>query len=137
MNCLPIKIGNYVYTCNSSASGYHTYTSIYNSNTELIDMYSYYLFCMDNTTSIDLSSYLSAEKRMYKVEVRNAYMNNNRAYGIVVGSSGYMINAYGTRYETTAPTANNPDVDTLRFVVLTQEPATYYNGYYYIIAPST
>ena len=38
----------------------------------------------------------------------------------------------GIPYTTTAPTAANTD-GTLHFVVLAAEPATYYNGYYYII----
>ena len=38
----------------------------------------------------------------------------------------------GVSYTTTAPTAANTD-GTLHFVVLAAEPATYYNGYYYII----
>lgn len=37
----------------------------------------------------------------------------------------------GIEYLTTAPTANN--TDGLKFVVLSAEPTTYYNGYYYII----
>ena len=41
----------------------------------------------------------------------------------------------GISYLTTAPVANNPDND-LKFVVLDQEPATYYSGYYYIITES-
>ena len=35
------------------------------------------------------------------------------------------------QYSTTAPTADN--TSGLKFVVLSAEPATYYNGYYYII----
>lgn len=37
----------------------------------------------------------------------------------------------GVEYLTTAPTSAN--VGSLKFVVLTAEPATYYDGYYYII----
>ena len=46
----------------------------------------------------------------------------------------YMDNeiALGVPYITTAPTANNT-TGKLIFVVLTSEPGTYYNGYYYII----
>ena len=38
----------------------------------------------------------------------------------------------GVRFLTTAPTADNPD-DFIKFVVLSQEPATKYEGYFYII----
>ena len=40
------------------------------------------------------------------------------------------------QFTTTAPSANNTN-GYLKIVVLTSEPATYYDGYYYIIAPST
>ena len=42
---------------------------------------------------------------------------------------------FGLGIYTTAPTADNTDGG-IRFVVLTSEPATYYDGYYYIIAPT-
>ena len=41
----------------------------------------------------------------------------------------------GITYLTTAPSADNTDGD-LKFVILDHEPATYYNGYYYIITES-
>ena len=40
--------------------------------------------------------------------------------------------ASGVTYLTEAPTEDNPD-DDLKFVVLDQEPATKYEGYFYII----
>ena len=135
INCMPIKVGNYVYTCNSLGSGYHTYTSIYNTSTDFIDVYSYSLFAVDATTSISLA--IPIDMRLPKVTTVGAFTSNSRTYGISIGGSTQMVNAIGTRLETTAPTANNPDANTLRFVVLTSEPATYYDGYYYIIAPST
>lgn len=46
------------------------------------------------------------------------------------GSSGGGL-AEGVQFLTEAPTADNPDG--LKFVVLTSEPATKYNGYIYII----
>ena len=41
-------------------------------------------------------------------------------------------NQLGVPYLTTAPTSANTN-GKLIFVVLNSEPATYYNGYYYII----
>ena len=64
--------------------------------------------------------------------------------GAYTGASGQVLTANGSgrcswqslpvgvSYTTTAPTAANTD-GTLHFVVLAAEPATYYNGYYYII----
>ena len=58
--------------------------------------------------------------------------SNGQAYNLAMGKPA---SDFGLGYTTTAPTANN--TDGLKFVVLTAEPATYYDGYYYIIAPST
>ena len=40
--------------------------------------------------------------------------------------------ASGIQYTTTAPTEDNPDGD-LKFVILSEEPAQKYEGYFYII----
>ena len=55
--------------------------------------------------------------------------------GIEVGATKYKNQPASVSYLTTAPSSAN--TDGLKFVVLTSEPATYYNGYYYIIAPTT
>jgi len=41
------------------------------------------------------------------------------------------VTASGVAYQTTAPTSDN--TDGLKFVVLSEEPATKYSGYLYII----
>ena len=53
-----------------------------------------------------------------------------------IGGITYAFVGTQTAYSTIAPTVDNTS-GYLQTVVLTSEPATYYNGYYYIIAPST
>ena len=66
-------------------------------------------------------------------QVKTPYVSSNTAvFNMLLGKPAQ---DFGLGYTTTAPTANN--TDGLKFVVLTAEPATYYDGYYYIIAPST
>lgn len=47
------------------------------------------------------------------------------------GLGGATFTPIKVPYLTTAPLADNPTG--IKFVVLSSEPATYYNGYYYII----
>lgn len=72
---------------------------------------------------IELTSSADAGKPMVVGSVDNQ---------IVVGSG---VTATGVSYLSSAPASANTDGD-LKFVVLSSEPATYYNGYYYIILGS-
>ena len=56
--------------------------------------------------------------------------------GIKIGDTKYKIDtkALSIDYTTTAPTADN--TDGIKFVVLTAEPLTKYNGYIYLILES-
>ena len=61
------------------------------------------------------------------------YSNSDSAgTGFASGKPGQN---FGLGTLTTAPSSAN--TDGLKIVVLTAEPATYYDGYYYIIAPTT
>ena len=65
------------------------------------------------------------------------FSSGSRTYGVSIEGTGYMVNAIGTRIETTAPTADNPDPNTVRIVQLTSEPSVRYNGWWYIITSPT
>ena len=60
----------------------------------------------------------------------------NLRTGLTIAGTDYSFVSKQSYYLTTAPSSANTS-GYLQFVVLSSEPATYYNGYYYIIAPTT
>lgn len=71
-----------------------------------------------------------AETKLVAVDSTNAQAMIEAGVGI--GISGSFITNEGVNYTTTAPTAANTD-GSLKFVVLSSEPATKYDGYIYLI----
>lgn len=69
-------------------------------------------------------------EQLVSVDLNNSQEMLNLGLGL--NKLGGALNVYGTGYITTAPTENNIDGD-MKFVVLSSEPATYYDGFYYII----
>ena len=107
--------------------------SVFIENFKGIGMYNTLTIYEDGTTQIMNSenySYMSPNYNFQNANAGNSnltsFMNNNTAYN---------FGAMSMYAQTTAPTANNTDGG-IRIVVLSSEPATYYNGYYYIIAPT-
>lgn len=63
------------------------------------------------------------------------YDTTNGLLAFKVSSTPAVFSAKEVAYLTTAPSSNNTS-GKLKFVVLSSEPATYYDGYYYIITGS-
>ena len=61
------------------------------------------------------------------------FINSSSGGTSAIGFGKPALN-FGLGFTTTAPSSAN--TDGLKIVVLTAEPATYYDGYYYIIAPT-
>lgn len=82
-----------------------------------------------------IATYYYNEKNIVPIQVGSG---NTADVGklLAMNDSGEGILTKNLPVLTTAPTAANTEGG-LILVVLASEPATYYNGYYYIIAPST
>ena len=148
------------YTWNSKQAGHATLTSISGlstSSTGLVKL-------TNGTASLDTTSYLTSHRyRPIQVNGTSALANtSSSALNLVAGnnvalsnnSGSITISATNTTYSagtgiditsnvikstgvevlTTAPSSNN--TSGLKFVVLSSEPATKYDGYFYIITSS-
>ena len=73
----------------------------------------------------------SSNDTMWKLQ----YDSTNGLLAFKVGSTPAVFSAKDVAYLTTAPSSANTS-GKLKFVVLSSEPATYYDGYYYIITGS-
>lgn len=70
----------------------------------------------------------SSNDTMWKLQ----YDSTNGLLAFKVGSTPAVFSAKDVAYLTTAPSSDN-NSGKLKFVVLSSEPSTYYDGYYYII----
>ena len=129
-----INIGSEYYSLNFYDVNAHSavYTLISSVSTDGVTIAGLYL--TDNTTSITMTATNFTQNKI-TTDTASTFLGQYIT-GIYYASSLKHFVAKETRFLTTAPTANNTS-GYLQFVVLTSEPATYYDGYYYIIAPST
>ena len=94
----------------------------------------YSLFFTIGNATTPLWTYASPSMLMSRDNTKHSVPYNPNTTGTANMSMGTIGNTIPLYPITTAPTANN--TDGLKIVVLTSEPATYYDGYYSILAPT-
>ena len=136
-NRYPIKVNNYVYYIFGQAEYNVTFISYkdvlpYNYISNLNVLALNYNFSNHNLSVSTTASTMPINDEKYNYSATSGSLLTQ----ITSGGQPKVFGAMSTYALTTAPIAANTDGG-IRFVVLSSEPATYYNGYYYIIAPTT
>ena len=126
-----IKIGYYYFVVGNVVGGTLTYLSS-NTSMGIITLYGVYIDISSSSVTI---GNVTSGKEVHQVTPQTQFSGTNLT-AVSIDSTTYNFVSKETRYLTTAPSSANTS-GYLQFVVLTAEPATYYDGYYYIIAPST
>lgn len=125
-----IRIGYYDFVV-----GYKTSSAVsYFSSSITMGVITIFGIYIDISSSSIVIGNVTSGVEVHQVTAQSQFSGTNLT-AMAIDANIYNFVAKETRYLTTAPTADNTS-GYLQTVVLTSEPATYYNGYYYIIAPT-